>query len=359
MSEKRPDNTPASFHLFQSLPTELQDHIWDLAVRPLPGDRHLHTFIVVDHYFKKIEWEPDIHADFLRFASDPSLKGCNFGLAVPHDDATKGPNQSAYRLDSGLWTACQQSRKALERRFTKNEWWSELPSPASPPRLATSGDYAGQPGVSHTASYPDKNGEPNHITIRPDRDLFHLVDATVGWIDWFYHYAGDHVPLVDCRAQRPNDPPVSFLGMDIAIEFEAKWVGWLPSSLVDTLSVLHDDAGRTVWFIDRRLRRALRSGELDLKEGSRPTTATTGDTSDISELSSDPEGIQTFYSWGYVFTEVRQKDQHLWEVDDEETKMQTVFDIFPLLQEAHNGRLEIEGTNRLRVLACEPDPSAL
>jgi len=137
-----------SFHLFRDLPTELQDHIWNLAVRPFSGDRHLHGFIIANQHFDKPSGANETQADFLRFKPGGEL-GTGWGLAVP-----RSPNTSAYKLDSGLWMACRQSRRALERHFHKNEWWSDLPDSDCPPRLAERGDYIGHSDASRTASLP-------------------------------------------------------------------------------------------------------------------------------------------------------------------------------------------------------------
>lgn len=325
-----------TFHLFRNLPTEIQDHIWDLAIRPLPGNRHLHEFIIVDHYFDKPNGADKILADFLRFENGGYL-GKGFGLAVPRNEAPR-PNTSAYNLDSGLWMACQQSRKALERRFRKNEWWSDLLNPGCPARLAGRGEYAGHPRVSHTASYIDSYGKAHHVTICPGKDLVHLVGLDSGSVEWFYHYAGDKV-LLDYRHEGPCDPHPSFIGLDVAITFNLRWTEYIPSSLVDMIAVLHDHACRTLWFIDPRLYRL-----------QAPAGGGNG-----GELCPSAHSRERFYSSDYVFTEVREGDA-LWEVKDQENRTQSVFEFFRRLLPEHNRRLMVEGSDRMRVLACEKYP---
>ena len=329
-----------TFHLFRSLPTEIQDHIWDLAIRPLPGNRHLHEFIIVDHYFDKPNGADKIHADFLRFENGGYL-GKNFGLAVPRNEAPR-PNTSAYTLDSGLWMACQQSRKALERCFRKNEWWSDLLNPGCPARLAGRGDYAGHPRVSHSASYIDSYGKAHHVTICPGKDLVHLVGLDPGSVEWFYHYAGDRL-LFNYRREGLCEPHPSFLGLDVAISFDLRWIEFIPSTLVDMIAVLHDHAGRTLWFIDQRLHRLGASGSGGGLGGN-----------GVSKLCPSANSRERFYSAGYVFTEVREGDA--WEVKDQENRTQSVFEFFRRLIPEHNRRLEIEGSDRMRVLACEMNP---
>lgn len=130
-------------------------------------------------YHRRPLLQQDIQGDtkwhgFSDFGFGGSL-GKGFLLAVPCDDPARSPNHSAYKVDSALWMACHQSRKALERHFCKNECWSELPMADCPTHLACRGDYAGQAEASHTASYIDRDSKANHITILPGKDLVHLV----------------------------------------------------------------------------------------------------------------------------------------------------------------------------------------
>ncbi|KAH7126157.1 hypothetical protein EDB81DRAFT_810489 [Dactylonectria macrodidyma] len=101
----------ASFHPFSDLPPEVQDLVWDAAVRP--ADRsHVHSFIVTNRHHKYAD-TASVPGFFLRF---PSGWRWNVGykLAVPHDDPSVGPISSVYLSDSGLWMACKQSRAAME-----------------------------------------------------------------------------------------------------------------------------------------------------------------------------------------------------------------------------------------------------
>ncbi|KAJ6151804.1 hypothetical protein N7470_006932 [Penicillium chermesinum] len=341
MSSTQTKQFPAvTFTLFPSLPPELQDHIWDLAVRPLPGNQHVHEFLIVDHYWGEKDpvlrapWNGDpsqeIKGDFIRFAPDGSMGKdiCQWGLAVPRDHDVRGPNTSAYLLDSGLWTACRRSRKALERFFSKNEWWSHLPGPSR--GSAGENAFAGQSGVSHTASYYDARGEARHITILPETDLVHLLRLDFCCHDWHLHYAGDKYLIERCDS---SDGP-RFLGLNVALTFDPVWTTGPPASVVDMLVVLHDDTARVIWFIDFRLRRC----------GS----------SSASEKPALPVNREIFHSWGWKFTEVKEEDQDLWVINDEETKSRSVFDFFrpEVIQPL---RVELQGSPRVRVLACEAE----
>ncbi|KAJ5179286.1 hypothetical protein N7492_002496 [Penicillium capsulatum] len=341
------------FPLFPALPRELQDYIWDVAARPFPGDRYLHALYAVDFWFNLAEGAETIRGDALRFGPDGSLTKQSYGLFVPWDDPARGLNTSAYRAIGGLWTACRGSRRAIERRYPKNEWWSDVPGPESecPHRLAGRGDYFNDPDASHTASYVDRQGRISHITISPQRDVVYFPESTVySAVDWHYHYAGDHVPLLDMR--NPDDDPTrpSFVGMDIALDFEPRWFDWAYDSLVDMIDLFHDECCRTVWLIDRRLRRR-QASDLEEKSGSQLSQPVEIELGKMN-LSGSSENVQ-FYSCRHVFTEVKENDQHLWEIEGEHHD-KSIFTFFPGLAVQHNGRLRgIEKSERLRVLACE------
>lgn len=346
------------FPRFPDFPHEIQCLIWELAARPFPGDRYLHAFYAVDYWFDKEKGAEKIGGDGLRFGPAGALNDKSYGLMVPWDDPDRDLNTSAYKAIGGLWTACRASRRALERCYPKNEWWSELPGPESkcPPRLAGRGAYLNDPDASHTASYIDKQGRPHHVTISVNDIVYFPVSKLWNSIDWFYHYAGDFVPLIDRPNLRNNtrygDAQPSFLGMDLALDFDPRWFDWVYDSLVDMIEVFHDYSNRTVWFIDRRLQRRR---PQELGDSHSQVSLSLEKQLESMARSSSPQDIQRFYSWGYIFTEVKESHQHLWEIKGEHPN-QTVFGFFPKLAQHHNGRLGIEGSKRLRVLACEVNP---
>lgn len=340
--------SPFKFPKFTSLPQEIQDYIWDLAIRPLPGSRHVHEFYIVDHYFKKAtrviapaqpahKDQPAVpakklEADFLRFEAGGYLNsaGCSWGLAVPHETSSRGRNTSAYMTDTGLWTACGDSRRALERYFDRNEWWSDIPGAETPRGVGANG-FAGQRGVSHSASYIRGDGRVGHVTISVERDLVHLVKG-FAYADWHYHYAGDRY-LIKRNEQEGEEQ--LFLGANVALTFDPAWTVYTPAYLEDMLEVLHDETERIIWFIDYRLRRreaAVASEQARLVDR------------------------EVFYSWGQRFTEVKEEDKPLWEIDDEDTKTQWAFDFFHTGGMHPPGRVVFEGSDRVRLLAWEKKP---
>ncbi|RSL77984.1 hypothetical protein CEP51_008606 [Fusarium floridanum] len=208
-----------TFHFFHNLPKEIQDLIWNAAVRPVPGTRHVPRFIVLesqepehsfsghlldltnsgvtcteDHNLNEHKENEENSADqgsdltekegvSQETRSSKTLVPGSCHLAIPYEALDGGPNDSVYALDSGLWVACKASRAAMERRFTKNEWWSVAKCENAPERLATCSDFNQEKGATHTASYKNYDGEYTHITTNQDRDLFYLDSRHLGSLD--------------------------------------------------------------------------------------------------------------------------------------------------------------------------------
>lgn len=100
-----------SFHQFGDLPWELRDQIWNLAVRPAcPGIQ----------IFKLYNREDTGALEKMRIMvldEDYADAHHDHQLIIPGSDES---NISTYLIDGGLWTACKESRRVMERRFTPN-----------------------------------------------------------------------------------------------------------------------------------------------------------------------------------------------------------------------------------------------
>ncbi|RTE74078.1 hypothetical protein BHE90_011486 [Fusarium euwallaceae] len=254
-----------TFHFFPNLPKEIQDLIWDAAVRPVPGTRHVHRFIVLGSQ------EPE-HS-FSSHLLDPAglgvtyTKDDNLNEHKENDESSVdgGPNDSVYALDSGLWMTCKASRTAMERRFTKNEWWSVAEHENAPERLATYGDFNQEKEATHTASY--KNCDGPNIAIEYDPSMFDQ------WLPGTTHF------------RRPD-------------------VEWNVMCLSFMMELLHHHARRTIWFIDYRLKpidpdyasREVLSGESVLR-------------------SSDGQERAIFHSNELVYIETKPDDRDKWYID--------------------------------------------
>lgn len=321
------------FHLFPLLPHELQDHIWHLAVRPLPGTNHVHSFYLADHYVHKPTVSQKYQAEFLHFNAGRH----GWTLGVP-----RKRNRSAYRLDSGLWRACRQSRRALIKYFGSNKYWApELdgfqPSPSAEIDVRDENTAAN----AHTGVYIDTSGEKQYVTICPKTDLVHILDPVGHY--WFHQYAGDYVSLFDApgRGWGAGQRAPGFVGRNVAVDFEPDWAEKIPGDVADMLDVLYTDAVRTVWFVDYRLKR-----RQDKQDGSCAGSITVQSTQNTG---STGEGM-VFYGWGYKLTEVKKEQLELWEL---QPGSKTAFDCFDRFERDTNGRLEVDDPDRLGVLAVE------
>ncbi|CAF3516933.1 unnamed protein product [Fusarium graminearum] len=345
------NNMEPAFPKFMHLPKEIQIQIWEAAVRP-SGDRHVHRFSIVGFPLRHTN-RKHLRLERTKRLSDGTSRvvSCS-NFAVPADDVEGNPNDSIYLSDSGLWTACKDSRDAIENRFKKNEWWSDIKSPYHPKRTATAGEYLGQEGTSHTASYTDYDGVVKHITIGYDRDLIHLDPrhlCNIENIDWFHaSYNIFQLPILDKRLEVEGDPIVkpSFVGANIALDYDRSILDQFSSQkvhyrekalaarsvdLFDMIFFLCETAQRNVWFIDHGLIPA-------------PNAAI--DTAPVREV---------FRSGDCVYAEVKREDiGALWLLSDYDKALDdenhTAFDMFRTFEE---GSWELEDPSRLRVLACQ------
>lgn len=170
-------------------------------------------------------------------------------IAAPRCDHTNprcswaNSNPSAYFIDSGLWTACRESREAMERRFRALQWtidvFSRLPSIPYDKGL-------GRPANATFKS----NGEIQQFTTYPGSDLFCLQPFDIDTADWpmvemsifqwelsskVAHLALEYNPTAASEFVRGGRNAWSDLMLDAASN-ESSWV-------------------RHLWLIDYRLRR--------------------------------------------------------------------------------------------------------
>jgi hypothetical protein len=169
----------AAAHLvqFSSLPRELRDQIWDAAIRP--NRPAAHTFsVVLNHHLNvsgltsayAIKEKPidGGHFEVNRLMAPTKISNTEYSWTIDND--------SAYLIDSGLWTACKESRHAMRRRFRPGDW--------QPIRRAfREQDIKGiSPFRSSLSKAPDapvtagfeSNGEYQTLTVLPKSDLFIL-----------------------------------------------------------------------------------------------------------------------------------------------------------------------------------------
>lgn len=147
----------SQFNKFSELPQELQDQIWDLAIR---DDRPAAHFFTV---YDPAQDCDDIvrHEKRVHVARAGHVPPYGVGLAAPEVPETcrqswTDGNLSAYMTDSALWTACWNSRKRMLWHFR----------PTATRSLAV------------TMPFLRDDGKRQYLTIRPSEDLLCLQFPT-------------------------------------------------------------------------------------------------------------------------------------------------------------------------------------
>ncbi|KAF5001721.1 hypothetical protein FGRMN_834 [Fusarium graminum] len=363
--------TLETFPQFQKLPKEIQILIWEAAVRPVPGDRHVNSFFIADYHLKRPSSLHPISGNFLHLlrTKAPAYTSMNhasgFSLAIPRDDVDGNRNDSVYLSDSSLWTFCKESRRAMERKFQKNEWWSHIKSPFHPKRTAAPGEYVGHVDASHTASY-EEDGVVKHITIDFNKDLVHLDPRYLRNIDWFHLHNSVHLPLFDYRTALSPDVKPSFIGDNIALDFDhsmvdvfdrkrvhyrQKELGMSIDDLNDMLSLLCGVAKRKIWFIDYGLVQSKQILTDVAQEEDGPSQETQG--------IQNPHPVrEIFRSNNFMYTEVKREDiGSRWLPRDDEagnSQISNAFDMLDILPQQNV--FDDEDLDRLRVLARQSLP---
>jgi hypothetical protein len=165
-----------------------------------------------------------------------------------------------YLADSGLWTACHESRDAMERRFRMAEWR---------PKVTEFRRGARTWGLGRTAPattvFLDKNEQIRQLVFYPNADLIILQPFDYETLDWdgFLY----DIPFFN--------PDWGYHPRNIAFEFDPEWDFNYPlrhespysesPSLNSVFKFLLRYRCRdiNIWFIDYRLRRRPGSTSTD------------------------------------------------------------------------------------------------
>lgn len=316
-SSQPPTMAPlTTFHPFPRLPWELRNEIWKFSIRPrdLPG---AHVFCVEERGLEDTKYkENDVHC--ARISLEPHFDEPDDTFlhnAVPARTMSSGPtgNPSLYLVDGGLWTACRESRAAMERAFKHQLWdpkrwayphyramqriaWrrsrdfyipsspapiepspSRSPSPEYPPYpyvgldthlvpatgffLSTSSSASFSPATEGTGKAEQPTAEsktfPHYFTVLPHQDLFIIRPSA--WSpdsnDSYWQKLELGFPLWS--------PKMGFYGFGerngLAIEFDPIWSKESKTHISEMIydAVMHfadNGAVQTLWLIDYRLK---------------------------------------------------------------------------------------------------------
>lgn len=162
----------SQFNLFSKLPQELQDLIWDAAIRD--DGPAAQFFTIYDPRYDTNATVPLFRRiDGIR---DVRNQSSHVGLVAPQSASHNGAyswvngNASAYMTDSGLWTACWASRQRMLWHFKLAET-SALMSMLAPVGERAAREVCRRPTASVTMPFWRDNGERQYLTIRPMEDL--------------------------------------------------------------------------------------------------------------------------------------------------------------------------------------------
>ncbi|KAH7240369.1 uncharacterized protein BKA55DRAFT_542955 [Fusarium redolens] len=224
-----------TFHLFPFLPQELRDEIWAFALRS--HHRGVQIFrvhkstVVVRPGDRNIAPMLDERNNSWHFAAPLESK------YYKSLDESPNKNVSTYMIDSGLWTACKESRRVIRKRFAKHS-----NNPWGPPRRAI---------VSYCSG-----SSPFCLSIWPGSDLIILQPDDFFPTSWsrivgLAYTPGPYVyPLDSCR--------------EIGIEYDPEWGDGLPAygsswgSRNMTLAIAHlfsSSPRHRLWLVDTNLKR--------------------------------------------------------------------------------------------------------
>ncbi len=276
-----------TFHPFPRLPKELRDAIWALAIRPEQPSAH---FFTVFDSSNDAEWSALSRVSIRH----PLQARC--GPATPESHATDESqerqfswsqgNRSAYLIDSGLWTACTESRNAIERRFKVSEWKKTF-------KNSSTRDIFENPPVAPAVVSFTSESEWQCCSTYPKTDVFFLRLFNPTTIDWKFLWST--VPIFQHEE--------GFFANHIALDYDPSWfkegkflpseVSWEGPGTIGSAITAAAAArwAEILWFVDARIKRS-------------PKTAL-----------STTEGRHQFYGDGCRFTEVREGDQG-WELDN-------------------------------------------
>lgn len=252
---------PETLHSFSKLPWELRNHIWNLAVRPdYPGAHIFDTLTLESIQGRYIAptcspWSR-LHISLLAYKPETIFEESGTNGEENHR-SREHYNPSTYLIDSGLWTACKESRRVMEQRFEPQEW-----NRIRERRLQCTLNRTG-PMPEHidmmpaTGYFVAENSERRHFTVFPHRDLFCIRSCSLQSICWGdLHYG---TPIAG-----------SHKGFDtfghIAVEFDPAWAASVEKAGFDAagdtddvqhlieavFEIMHLD---TLWIVDRTLKR--------------------------------------------------------------------------------------------------------
>lgn len=228
----------AEFHRFTLLPRELRDQIWDHALRHnTPG---VHFFST--HAPSRIDpaaVEDSMVVKPFEYQGRPAAtphRGILTLSAPRHrcdgERSWSSRNDSTYMVDSGMWTACRESRDRMLRHFKPQETSHYATFTHKEIRRL----FTLTRKTSTTMKIQRDNGETQYITVNPSKDLVcfqplkPLVPSSLNMLMAFFGSTSSRDFFSPFIFKDSNNTSYKAL-QNIAVEFQPSWA-------------LHDDRGR-------------------------------------------------------------------------------------------------------------------
>ncbi|KAF4450803.1 hypothetical protein F53441_6135 [Fusarium austroafricanum] len=247
----------ASFERFLDLPRELRDEIWNLTIREdRPGVQIFGRYNENKKSMAEGRSLITCYDEFGRLLSAPSWYRYFDSL----DECSSDKNISTYTIDGGLWTACKESRRAMEKHFQQSKWpdkWN-AEDDSQFKKSYTSKEVFKMPSTGYFADDVNhlEKGPHHYLTVFPHRDLFIWQPDTMNADDW--HRLPYDWSFGSVRA--------GFQGIHhVAIEYNPKWwdairEGWSHDKWDEIWEFIHivtDEWGHNwkFWFVDPTLKR--------------------------------------------------------------------------------------------------------
>ncbi|KAH8760578.1 hypothetical protein F5883DRAFT_647663 [Diaporthe sp. PMI_573] len=263
----------AQFHSFTDLPKELRDQIWDMAIRD--DDPAVHLFTIYDaekDHDSVVNPAKKVHAT--RASYDPSFY---VGFAAPRCRAsgqlswTDG-NISTYLTDSGLWTACHESRDRMLRRFRPSETSPQASPQHMPLDRGSVWEIRDKPTASINMEFIRDNGEHQCLTIQPSADLILLQlpeNSNISWDSSNHWYWIEDFPSF--RWHTNERYWISSRIKNVAVEYDPAWAIFDPRKeygpfrgVTGGFSEVDEICGlENFWFIDYSLKRKYKSDNCE------------------------------------------------------------------------------------------------
>ncbi|KAI2634941.1 hypothetical protein GGS26DRAFT_605086 [Hypomontagnella submonticulosa] len=251
---------PSSFHLFPLLPKELRDKIWDAAIRPEQPGAHFFSLIRPDHtegeehfeYFPPVDMVP-LEPDKVWRDGKIAAPGCS--PSSPTTLSWTANNPSLYTYDSGLWSACKESRERMEWRFKSKRWNKDArehhfkdPSYVLDNKesnaVSTTGYFRTDESLRYFTTYPHQDlfclQYRRRGTLKICNPWLESIDADVPFLSWDFGFMGPR---------------------NVGIEFDPEWAlteySGISGIFWGLLGAYEEwmNCADTLWLIDTRIRR--------------------------------------------------------------------------------------------------------